>query len=141
MQKHWGSCRGRELVQPRPCAALCTRNCRGWKRGLPGEHSDVPLLGQGFSQLCFGGGGGSDAFQQAVGWLEMLEEHQDDFILEICPCGALSVPQPSWPTAGQATGTCSAHNCACPVSYRSAGKRVGENVSQTRVRCRSLWHA
>lgn len=100
MRELWGPCEGQGCIQLNPCAALCFENCCGWRRGLPGEHSNVPLLGQGSSQLYSGRGGGSDALQQAVGWLAVLEEHQNDFILEICPCGALSVPRPSQPRAG-----------------------------------------
>lgn len=68
MQEFWEGCGGCGHVRPSPCAALCTTNCRGWRRGLPGECSEVPLLGQGSSQLCFGCGGGSAALQQAAGW-------------------------------------------------------------------------
>lgn len=96
----WEGCGGCVCIRLSPRAALHTENCCGWRKGLPGEHSASPLLGQGSSQLYFGCGGGSDALRRAVGWLAGLEEHQNDFILEICPCGALSVPWLSQPKAG-----------------------------------------
>lgn len=94
--------------------------------------------GSGLLTAYSGRGGGSDALRQAVGWLAVLEEHQNDFILEICPCGALSVP---WLSQPRAAGTCSTHNCTHPVSYRSAGKRAGGKGSQAHVCSCSLWHA
>lgn len=70
---------------------------------------------------------------ELLGWLAGLEEHQNDFILEICPCGALSVPWLSQPRAGRAAGTCSTHDCPHPFSNRSAGKRAGGEGSQARA--------
>lgn len=137
----WEGCGGRVCIRPSPRAALHTENRCGWRKGLPGEHSAWPLQGQGSSQLYFGRGGGSDALRRAVGWLVGLEEHQNDFILEICPCGALSVPWLSQPRAGGAAGTCFTHNCTLPIPYGSAGKRAGEEASQARARSCSLWHA
>lgn len=128
-------------IRPSPHAALRTENGCGWRKRLPGECSASPLPGQGSSQLYFGCGGSSDALRRAVGWLAGLEEHQNDFILEICPCGALGVPWLSQPRAGWASGTCCTHDCARPVSPHSAGSRAGQEGSQARVRSRSLWHA
>lgn len=63
----WEGCGGCVCIRPSPRAALHTEDCCGWRKGLPGEPSASPLLGQGSSQLYFGRGGGSDALRRAVG--------------------------------------------------------------------------